>query len=258
MANPTRILFVSDEVAPFTEGSEIADLVRALPEQLQETGDYEVRIMMPRYGVISERRNRLHEVIRLSGTSVAMGERAETLKVKVASIPGIRLQVYFMDNNHYFKRKGIYREKQGKAFEDNLDRAIFFGRSALETIKNLGWAPEVIHGFGWMSGLLPMLLRTEFGHLPLFASTRCLFTPGSSQVENRFTNEIVKKLRLPDGERLVGRSPIDLGLAFADVSLFPPSMAPTVADALQFSPVPEEATRQAAESYEQLLSEVPV
>src|SRR5690606_32960794 len=101
MANPMRILFVSDEVVPFTSSSVTANLVRLLPEQLQESGEYEVRIMMPRYGSISERKNRLHEVIRLSGTSIRMGQQSETLKVKVASIPGIRLQVYFMDNNAY-------------------------------------------------------------------------------------------------------------------------------------------------------------
>ena len=130
-----RILYVSEEVAPFVCQSEIADLVRMLPEQLQERGDCEVRIMMPRYGLISERRNRLHEVIRLSGTAIQAGERTETLKVKVASIPGIRLQVYFMDNAHFFKRKGVHADQEGKTFEDNGQRALFFASSVFETIS---------------------------------------------------------------------------------------------------------------------------
>src|SRR5690554_2200332 len=125
MANPTRVLFVSGEVTPFAKVSDLADLVRQLPEKLQESGDFEVRIMMPRYGTISERRNRLHEVIRLSGAEIPMGEASETLKVKVASIPGIRLQVYFMDNRAYFKRKGVFGDKQGHDFEDNAERALF-------------------------------------------------------------------------------------------------------------------------------------
>ncbi len=139
-----RILFISGEVAPFSEKSELASVVRSLPESLHESGKFETRIMMPRYGTVSERRNRLHEVIRLSGSEIMLGDRTETLRVKVASIPGIRLQVYFMDNDFYFKRKGIFADKQGKLFEDNLERSAFYARSVIRTIRNLGWQPDLI------------------------------------------------------------------------------------------------------------------
>ncbi len=218
MANPTRVLFVSGEVSPFAKVSELADLVRLLPEKLQESGDYEVRIMMPRYGMISERRNRLHEVIRLSGTEVPMGEQTETLKVKVASIPGIRLQVYFMDNRAYFKRKGVFGEKVGKDFDDNAERALFFARAALETIKNLGWRPDVVHAFGTMSGLVPFLLRTEYASEPLFEEARIVYTPGSQEVEATFPNTLEMAVDLPDGVELADRHVDDIGLSFADLS----------------------------------------
>ena len=132
---------------------------------------------MPRYGTVSERRNRLHEVIRLSGSEITLGDVTEELKVKVASIPGIRLQVYFMDNNFYFKRKGVFADRQGVLFPDNLDRAAFYARSVICTIRNLGWQPDLIHAFGWMSGFVPYVLRTEFGNDALFEESKVIYTP---------------------------------------------------------------------------------
>lgn len=251
-----RILFVSDEVAPFTDSSVTANLVRSLPERLQESGEYEVRIMMPRYGVISERRNRLHEVIRLSGTNVRMGSHAETLKVKVASIPGIRLQVYFMDNNTYFKRKGIYRDKSGKAFDDNVARALFFGRSALATIRNLGWVPDVVHAFGWMSSLVPMLLRTELSDQPAFENARAVFTPGDLDLDAPMTAALVKGISLPDDPRVIGQTPTEVGLAFADAALYHAD-APPLGEAARFSGADEEMVKEATLVYEQVTGAVP-
>lgn len=223
MANPTRILFVSDEVAPFTDKSETARLVRTLPEQLQESGDFEVRILMPRYGTISERRNRLHEVIRLSGTEVSIGDRTETLKCKVASIPGIRLQVYFMDNKHYFKRKGIYRDKQGKLFEDNAERALFFARAALETIRNLGWKPDIVHSFGWISGFAPLLLRTEFASDTIYEGAKVYFTPNRVDFDAPVSDALVEAAGFdPD---LAGQQPPQIGSAYADSVILPPTMS---------------------------------
>jgi starch synthase len=145
----TRVLFVVSEAEPFTDTTDLARLARVLPEKLQETGRFELRIMMPRYGIISERRNRLHEVIRLSGAELAVGAGKETLKVKVASIPGLRLQVYFMENNRFFKRKGGFLGRDGEEYADNAERSLFFGRAALTTIHNLGWAPDLVHAVGW-------------------------------------------------------------------------------------------------------------
>ncbi len=219
-----RILFISGQVAPFSNSSEIATLVRHLPEALHESGDYETRIMMPRYGTVGERRNRLHEVIRLSGSEIVQGEVVETLKVKVASIPGIRLQVYFMDNAYYFKRKGIFEDRQGVLFEDNLDRATFFSRSVIRTICNLGWQPDLVHAVGWISGFVPYVLRTEFAGEALFEDSKIIYTPEEVAFSATVESTHLESLSLTDGEDLVGLSPVDIGLKFADSVILPPSM----------------------------------
>lgn len=247
MATPTRILFVSDEVAPFTDKTETAKLVRILPEQLQDTGDFEVRILMPRYGTISERRNRLHEVIRLSGTEVTIGDRTETLKCKVASIPGIRLQVYFMDNRHYFKRKGIYHDKQGKLFEDNPERALFFAHAALKTIRNLGWKPDIVHGFGWIAGFVPMLLNTTYHTDEVYDGTRVYYTPNKVDFEAPVQKELVEVMELnADTE---GKEATAVGQEFADRVILPPTLE-TDGPTAVFSTDTEEWLDQALSLYE--------
>lgn len=251
-----RILFISGEVTPFTKASELGDLVRTLPEQLCENGDYETRILMPRYGIVSERRNRLHEVIRLSGTEVQTGDRSETLKVKVASIPGIRLQVYFMDNAYYFKRKGIWEDrKTGKLFEDNPDRALFFGRGVIETIRKLGWKPDLVHAFGWMSGLVPMLLRTEYAADPLFEEAKVIYTPETVSFDGTISEERATKLDLPAS--IAGQEPYQVGLQYADATIYPASMGEG-GDASFGDPANGEALMQtAAAVYEQVQIGVP-
>jgi starch synthase len=183
-----KILFISGEVSPFTAATPNADLIRKLPEWLNDTGNYEIRIVMPRYGTINERKNRLHEVIRLSSkTPVTVGERSEPFTVKVASIPGIRLQVYFVDNNYYFKRKGIFADKDGGVFNDNEERAWFFSQAALETTRNLGWKPDVIYVNGWIASLVPMLVRTRFAEDALFEQSKIIYTPDEIPVKVHFT-----------------------------------------------------------------------
>ncbi|MEM8558993.1 MAG: glycogen/starch synthase, partial [Bacteroidota bacterium] len=173
-----RILYVASEVAPFSETTEGAQLVRVLPERLQEAGDYETRILMPRYGVVSERRNRLHEVIRLSGEDIPVGADSDTLRVKVASIPGIRIQVYFMDSVKYFKKKGIYKgKKDGKVFTDNIERALYFARATFATVRKLGWQPDIVHAVGWVAAFAPLLMKHELQDDPLFAEAKSVFTP---------------------------------------------------------------------------------
>lgn len=257
MAKPTRVLFVSGEVSPFAKVSDLADLVRLLPEKLQESGDYEVRIMMPRYGTISERRNRLHEVIRLSGAEVPMGEQTETLKVKVASIPGIRLQVYFMDSRAYFKRKGVFGEKPGKDFEDNAERALFFGRAALETIKNLGWSPDIVHAFGTMSGLVPLLLRSEYASEPLFADARIVFTPCSEPAEANFPEALSAAVEVPNGVSLADRHVNDIGLSYADLTAYAFGHANGNGNDTEFPEDSEGLIEFARGLYEQVLNGVP-
>ncbi len=257
MANPTRILFVTGEVEPFVKLTDTATLVRTLPEHLQETGDFEARIMMPRYGTISERKNRLHEVIRLSGTDIAMGQEKETLKVKVASIPGIRLQVYFMDNNHFFKRKGLHTDKKGDLFSDNAERALFFGRSVVETLRKLMWSPDVIHAFGWISGLLPLLLQTEFAEEELFEHTKIIYTPDGVDAEAVLTGELIDAMDLSANGEASGLELSQIGLKYADVAAFPPSLTPAD-DAVQFSLETEEMIQQALTLYDAALNGVTV
>lgn len=248
MANALRILFVSGEVTPFTAATEIAQLVRTLPEQLHESGKYEIRIMMPRYGIISERRNRLHEVIRLSGSEIQVNDEPQTLKVKVASIPGIRLQVYFMDNAHYFKRKGVIAGKDGVVFEDNAERALYFTKSAFETIKNLGWQPDVVHGFGWASAFAPLLLSSGSDSDPLFENTKTVFTPDLSDPKANLTKKLCATLGLP--AETVGKSLDEVGAAYSDAIIQPPSGK---GDGPIFSLDPEEMLATASEVYEQLV-----
>lgn len=252
-----RILFISGEVAPFSNTSEIATLARHLPEALFETGEYETRIMMPRYGTVSERRNRLHEVIRLSGSEITLGEVTEVLKVKVASIPGIRLQVYFMDNNFYFKRKGVFADRHGVLFPDNLERAAFYARSVIRTIRNLGWQPDFIHAFGWMSGFVPYVLRTEFGGDALFEDSKVIYTPESVSFDSRIEPGHIDSLSLVSHDDLVGAAPTDVGKMFADAVILPPS-AESSPDVPQFSEEVESQLDDAIAVYNRLLSTVMV
>jgi starch synthase len=255
MNNAMRILFVSGEVAPFTQEYETAHLVRTLPERLFETGEYETRIMMPRYGIVSERRNRLHEVIRLSGAKIPMGNEEHTLDVKVASIPGIRLQVYFMDNNHYFKRKGIFEDKTGKLFPDNLDRALFFGRCAITTIRNLGWTPHIVHAFGWMSSFVPMLLRRAYLHDTQLQDTRIVYTPEQVPFQATCSAAFAHTMGLPQDETVIDQDPAAIGSAYADAVIFPPSIEPPFG-APQFGASPEDLLPQLTAVYEQVMSMV--
>ncbi len=219
MSSATRVLFVSGEVNPFTADSPIGHLVRTLPEQIHETGRYETRVMMPRYGVISERRNRLHEVIRLSGAEIDVLDETHTLKVKVASIPGIRLQVYFMDNTHFFKRKGVIASREGVVFKDNVQRAYFFGRAVLETIRNLGWEPNVVHAFGWAAGLVPLALAKDFADDPLLGNAKVVFTPDDLDPKAKLTAKLCTGLGLPDD--MAGMDLNEAGKAHAATVIYP-------------------------------------
>jgi starch synthase len=219
-----RVLFVSDEVAPFTSLTGLASLVRTLPEMLHENAGVETRIMMPRYGLVSERRNRLHEVIRLSGSEIAVGGEPESLKVKVASIPGIRLQVYFMDNARLFKRKGIFQDRNGKLFPDNPQRAAFFGQAVIKTISNLGWQPDVVHAFGWLSGMVPYLLRTEYAKHPLFVDSKVVYTPQAVEFDGALTAQMISDFGLKPDDSVVGLDPGAIGSRFADATIRMPSL----------------------------------
>src|SRR5690606_3337444 len=154
-----------------------------------------------------------------SGTEVVVGADKETLKVKVASIPGLRLQVYFMDSAKYFKRKGLHKlRKEGTVFEDNPARALFFGRAALLTAKKLGWGPDVVHASGWIAAFIPYLLQQEFAGDPLFADTKCVYTPDETDVEILLSDEEAADFGLPDD--YAGRTLQQIGAETADVAAY--------------------------------------
>jgi starch synthase len=167
----TRVLFVSQEITPYLPETHMSKIARELPQAIQEKGR-EIRTFMPRYGCINERRNQLHEVIRLSGMNLIIDDNDQPLIIKVASIQAARMQVYFIDNEEYFQRKHIVTDKNNQFFSDNDERMLFFCKGVLETVKKLGWSPDVIHCHGWMTSLLPVLLKTKYKDDPLFAESK--------------------------------------------------------------------------------------
>ena len=175
MAEKKKVLLVAQAMKPYLEGSESEDLVYRYAVHLQDQG-LEVRILMPRFGAINERRHRLHEVVRLSGMNITVDDDDYPLIIKVASLPGTRMQVYFLDNDEFFKRKQIFTDDKGQAFEDNIDRMLFFNKGVIETVKKFGWSPDVIHIHGWMGALLPAYLRLVYKHEPIFQNARVVYS----------------------------------------------------------------------------------
>ncbi len=175
MADKKRILIVTQEMKPYTILSEISDLVYKYAQFVQEKG-MEVRILMPKFGTINERRHRLHEVVRLSGMNINVDEDDYPLIIKVASLPGTRMQVYFLDNEEYFKRKDVFQDAEGNFFEDNLDRTLFFCKGVVETVKKFGWSPDIVHLHGWMTSLLPALLKTNYKNEPIFRDSQVVYS----------------------------------------------------------------------------------
>ena len=170
-----RVLFVNSEIYPYLPESEIANIGRYLPQGIQERKK-EIRSFMPRYGCINERKNQLHEVIRLSGMNIIINDVDRPLVIKVASISSARMQVYFIDNEDYFHRKSIYHDADGNFFEDNSERAIFFARGVLETVKKLRWAPDIIHCQGWISQVLPLYLKKAYIDDPIFSQSKVVLS----------------------------------------------------------------------------------
>ena len=188
----TRILYVTSEIDPFLQVSEVAKFVRKLPQAMQEKG-MEVRILMPRFGIINERKNRLHEVVRLSGTNIPVGDEERPLVIKVASIPAAKLQVYFIDNEDLFKRKFVFHGKDEKWYEDNDERSIFFCKGVLETVKKLGWAPDIVHCNDWMTALVPLYLKTTYKEDPIFENAKIVFSVFDNKFPETFDASIVDK-----------------------------------------------------------------
>ena len=175
MSKAKKILYVSSEIFPFLPQTDMSYIGRHLPQAIQECGG-EIRSFMPKYGCINERRNQLHEVIRLSGMNIIIKEIDRPLIIKVASISAARMQVYFIDNEDYFQRKFIYRDENERFFADNDERGIFFARGVLETVKKLRWKPTIVHCHGWLSHLLPLYLKKAYRNDPLFTNAKVVLS----------------------------------------------------------------------------------
>jgi starch synthase len=187
-----RVLIIANELSPYTEFTDFAQILNKLAIKTFDSG-LEIRVIMPRFGLINERRHRLHEVVRLSGINVIIDKDDYPLIIKVASLPNARLQVYFMDNEDYFKRKAVFRDDQDVFFEDNAERMIFFCKSALETVKKFGWPPHVIHCHGWMTSLVPLYLKTTYKKEPVFGYSKVIYTAQSDQFNEKLHPNFIKK-----------------------------------------------------------------
>ena len=176
MTKAKKILFVTQEMLPFVPETETAQMGRYLPQAVQEKSR-EIRSFMPKWGTINERRNQLHEVIRLSGMNIVVDDTDHPLVIKVASIPAARMQIYFIDNDDYFMHRNMTADEAGREYDDNAERAAFYARGVLETIKKLKWSPDIIHCQGWMSGILPLYVKTAYAEEPSFRDCKVIFTP---------------------------------------------------------------------------------
>lgn len=188
-----KVLYISQEITPFLPENEISLKARHLPQYMHEQG-HEIRVFMPRFGCINERRHQLHEVIRLSGMNLVINDDDHPLIIKVASIPQIRMQVYFIDNDEFFRRKKVFADKEGKFFADNDERALFFGKGVLETVKKLGWKPDIIHCHGWMTSFIPVLVRRLFHEDPHFEQSRIVYSAYDQRVQDKFEDDMMEKL----------------------------------------------------------------
>jgi len=191
----TKVLFVTQEITPYLKDSHMGMIGRYLPQGIQEKGR-EIRTFMPRYGNINERRNQLHEVIRLSGMNLIIDDTDHPLIIKVASIQQARMQIYFIDNEDYFQRKHTFYDKNNKFFPDNDERAIFYSRGVIETVKKLGWGPDIIHCHGWMTSLVPLYIKKAFYENPLFTDTKIIISLYDDDFTEIMNHNFVEKVKL--------------------------------------------------------------
>jgi len=188
-----RILYVSSEVVPYLPETEISSMSFEAPRMVNSKGG-QIRIFMPRYGNINERRHQLHEVIRLSGMNLVINDMDMPLIIKVASIPKERMQVYFIDNEEYFKRKATFADEEGNLFPDNDERAIFFAKGVIETVKKLNWSPDIIHVHGWLASFLPLYLRSYYSNEPLFENSKIVTSVYNQGFEGTLDKKISDKM----------------------------------------------------------------
>jgi starch synthase len=189
-----RILYVSSEVVPYLAENEVSLMSYDLPKMINDQGG-QIRIFMPRYGNVNERRHQLHEVIRLSGMNLVVNDVDMPLIIKVASIPKERIQVYFIDNDEYFKRKATFTDEEGVLFPDNDERAIFFAKGVVETVKKLNWVPDIIHVQGWMAAMLPIYMKHYYKDEALFADTKIVTSVFNQSFDGGLDSQMSKKVQ---------------------------------------------------------------
>lgn len=194
-----KILFINQEISPYVPDSELSLMGRKLPQAIQERGN-EIRTFMPKWGNINERRGQLHEVIRLSGMNLIINDTDHPLIIKVASIQSSRIQVYFIDNDDYFTRRQMDVDEFGEDYPDNGERAIFFARGVLETVKKLRWIPEIIHCQGWMGAVVPFYVKTAYKDEPSFSNTKIVTSLFSKALKKQLGENFKKSLEFRDAK----------------------------------------------------------
>ena len=188
-----KVLFVSQEICPYLPETQMSLIGRHLPQQIQEDGK-DIRIFMPRYGVVNERRHQLHEVIRLSRMNLIVDDFDHQLIIKVGSIQSARMQVYFIDNEDYFPKKKYFHDEEGQFFDNNDERMIFFCKGVVETVRKLGWSPDIIHCHGWISSLVPLYIKKLYNEDPLFNNSKVVFSVYDTDFPGELNKEICEKL----------------------------------------------------------------
>lgn len=217
-----KVLYAAAEISPFARMTHTADLLRFLPASLQDKG-FEIRILLPKYGTINDRRNRLHEVIRLSGIEVEVGDKVESMRIKVASIPNAKLQVYFLDNDTYFKRKALFMNPEtDEHYDDNDERLVFYNKGVLETVMKLGWKPDIIHCHDWPAGLIPLLVKESYKDVELFKDSKIIYNIHHPENNGIYDQKILDLIDIADSEdrdNLVKDGKVDLrniGIRYSD------------------------------------------
>lgn len=221
-----KVLIVTQEMEPYTNLSIVSKIVRELPGRISKEG-MDIRILMPRFGTINERRHRLHEVVRLSGMNIIVDEDDYPLIIKVASLPGARLQVYFLDNDEFFRRKQMFKDKENNVFSDNAERMVFFCKGVMETVRKFGWPPDIIHCHGWMTSLIPLYLKKAYKDDPIFRNAKLLYSiyesPFDKSLEDRFLEKAsINNLHEDDLKAYMNDGRLDLhhgALTYADGSI---------------------------------------
>ena len=194
-----KILFINQEITPYVPDNALSLMGKDLPKVMQERS-HEIRTFMPKWGNINERRGQLHEVIRLSGMNLIINDTDHPLIIKVASIQSARVQVYFIDNDDYFGKRLIERDEAGVEYDDNGERAIFFARGVLETVKKLRWVPDIIHCQGWMSGVVPFYVKTAYRDEPSFAETKVITSLYNKTINKDFGDDFKQFLEFRDAK----------------------------------------------------------